>query len=246
MCLLQIHDLTLFYSHVTQSYSGIKLKIDELPRRRGSANLYTSSSNHIDLEVRPSSSAGFNRKEVEPSDDPVPRAASVEAELFFGTLPEKKKKKKGKWPGIMKISSPLFLRNRRKSFSLGPNPSLPSIACTSISNHMPSSPAPIASHESIVSSHYSLHETPPPVEVSSTHRNEETDSKGSHPVSNDIGERLASSTPQRSNGMGSLGKRGRGRNECLNALRMMTMLSSNSECVSVLSSYICLPKCISK
>ena len=193
--------------------------------------------------IRPSSSASLN-KGVQSIEDDIPRAASVEAELIFGTIPNKKKKKR-KWSGIKKISSPLF-RNRRKSFthSSTPSQSTSSIALSSMSNH--TLPVATTGHSSHSSSRTSLHETPPPLAtmLPASNVSEETDSnKGRASGVNDILEVAAGNLHKP---LSMLSKRGRGKEECFKALRVMAALSSNTECLSTLVSYICLPKCVSK
>lgn len=197
--------------------------------------------------VRPSSSTSFN-KGAESVEDQIPRAASVEAELFFGTLPKKKKKRK--WSGIKRISSPLF--RKRKSFTHGsaPNHTPSSIAHTSIINH--THPVPTIAHVSEKETNRSsLHESPRPLAtiLSASKLDEMTDSKEvkvSPMVMNDLVEKLTSVKTHRKMSVSTLGRRGRGKDECFNALNMMTTLSSNRESLSTLISYICLPKCISK
>ena len=88
--------------------------------------------------IRPSSSASVSKGE-DPDAHP-PRAASVETEMVFATLP--KKKKRGKWSGMKRFGSPLF-RTRRKSFNSGPG--LP-----------PAPPPPPAN------THLPVHPLPPP------------------------------------------------------------------------------------
>ena len=202
---------------------------------------------------RPSSSASFN-KGAESSEDILPRAASVEADLIFGTLPKKKKRK---WHGIKKITnSPLF-RNRRKSFTHGSNHAPSSIAQTSISTYVPSVPVTteVAENDNIRNSIRSM--TPQLSSSKLTGRVESrAGSRGEEGVAskevlvspvmiNDLVDRVPASKLRKLS-MPTPSRRGRGRDECLKALKVMTTLSSNKESLSTLVSYICLPKCINK
>ena len=186
---------------------------------------------------RPSSSASFNKGEGPPA-EPPPRAASVEADMVFATLPKKKKKGR-KWS---RISSPLFKSRRRKSLQHAtPTSSQVTSSHTSVTRPSPSVPLPPtkgkeASRSSPVSN--SPRTTVQSVRTLVTRPSEEEE------MGRD-GRGLDSSG---SSGRGLMGSRvrKRKRDECLNALKVMTTLSSNKECLSSLVSYICLPKCVSK
>ena len=188
--------------------------------------------------IRPSSSASTNRGE-EGGEAHPPRAASVETELVFATLPKKKKRGR-KWSGIRRIGSPLF-RNRRKSF----NNATPTSSGGGSSNHTPSPKV-----------HVSVTQPSPSAPVPPTTRRLAMDSRS--PISSSSKPRPTTARREvvtlveklvkedKKVGRGVARRRGSSRDECLNALRMMTTLSSNQECLASLISYICLPKSVTK
>ena len=173
-------------------------------------------------------------------EDPAPRAASVESDLLFCTLPKKKKFRK-KW----RIGSPLF-RSRRKSFNTSANHAPSHVSVTGPS---PSVPVHVCMTEK---------EVPPQTPLSTTHSKSDLlelpqrsdNSRSGSPGSTDMNDRLASIERTEVGGViGTLGKIRRStapRDECLDALKLMTTLSSNEECLSGLISYICLPKYVTK
>lgn len=200
--------------------------------------------------ARPSSSASFNKGAATDTTEPeLPRASSVEADVVFGTLPKKKKKK---WHGIKKISSPFW--NRRKSFSHSSSHT-PSIAQTAA--YVPS--VATTSEVSDADTHrHSVHSMTSQTSASKlTGRSESrAESRGEENVTtkevvvspvkvHSLPEKLVDKTLRKLS-MPTPSRRGRGKDECLKALKVMTTLSSNKECLSTLISYICLPKCINK
>ncbi len=201
---------------------------------------------------RPSSSASFN-KGTASTELELPRASSVEADVVFGTLPKKKKKK---WHGIKKISSPFW--NRRKSFSHGSSRA-PSIAQTA--TYVPSVATTNEASDTDSSHRLSMHSMTSQTSASklagrSESRGESRSEEGvvskkevvvsPVKVHGYIPEKTAADKMLRKMCMPTPSRRGRGRDECLKALKVMTTLSSNKECLSTLISYICLPKCINK
>lgn len=178
--------------------------------------------------VRPSSSASVNKEEE--SEVHPPRAASVETDLVFATLP--KKKKRGKWAGIKRIGSPLF-RTRRKSFNHTTAPPTNSNMHVAVTHPSPSVPIMPAG---------------PPSQLAVDSRSSNNSRSSLQNVTS-----LVDQFTREEKKVGvamdvAVGKR-RGsspRDECLNALKVMATLSSNQECLSSLISYICLPKCVSK
>lgn len=189
--------------------------------------------------IRPSSSASVSKGE-EPDVHP-PRAASVETEMVFATLP--KKKKRGKWSGIKRIGSPLF-RTRRKSFNSGPGSGLPPPANTHLSVTHPSPSVPVMP-------------VAPPTQLSVDSRSRNSSGTNVQAMAKLVdqftqepeAERKATVTKVGVTKVGVPTVRRRGsspRDECLNALKVMTTLSSNQECLGSLISYICLPKCVMK
>lgn len=178
--------------------------------------------------VRPSSSASVNKEDE--SDAHPPRAASVETDLVFATLP-KKKKKRGKWQGIKRIGSPLF-RPRHKSFN----------HATPTSGQPPSNVHKLVTHPS----------PSVPIIPSTTPSQLAVDSRSSRSSLQNVTSLVDQVTREERKvgvAMGVVGGKRRGsspRDECLNALKVMTTLSSNQECLGSLISYICLPKCVTK
>lgn len=189
-------------------------------------------------KLRPSSSASMNKGE-EPDVHP-PRAASVETEIVFATLPKKKRKGRGKWSGI-KGMSPLF-KTRRKSFTNAG--SARSSAHVSVTRPSPSVPVSVTAGEKELTPQPPAQATPP-------------EERGSHdvqlPRTTVLGVRSLVALEGAGKGRVGVAERGNRRrsssaprDECLNALKVMTTLSSNKECLDSLISYICLPKCVSK
>lgn len=172
--------------------------------------------------IRPSSSASLNKGEEPDMHSRPPRAASVETELVFATLP-KKKKVRGKWSVIKRISSPLS-RSRRKSFNTPPTNHTPSTAHLSVT---PSVPITIVADKEPTKQ--SSPEDAPRVAIPSM----------KSLVSQFIGEGPKVGVARKRRASVPI-------DECLNALKVMTTLSSNKECLSSLISYICLPKCVTK
>lgn len=186
-------------------------------------------------DVRPSSSTSLRKGEPPDGEGHPPRAASVETEMVFATLPKKKKKLRSKWgAGLKKLSSPL-LRPLRKSFSNAP-PVVPSTVHVSVTRPSPS--VPIAPRESPI-----LEDPSSPSRDSS---------RTSLPSMKNLLDRFSrEGEGQRVEkvGVASVEHRKRGsvpRDKCLNSLKVMTTLSSNKECLNSLISYICLPKCVTK
>ena len=219
-----------------------RVKSSDVPRSR-------------DMVRRPSSSASCDNKGEEEGEGPVggdsthqhpPRAASVESDLVFATLPHKKKKNR-KWSGIRRIGSPLF-KSRRKSFTnTTSSADRPSSLRVSVTGPTPSVSLTTATPTSKVKE-----VTPQPACGEAGH--------GSHDQLKTAiqSTRAVVSPPAEGEGAGAnvqgiLGARGKRRrssgvpkDECLNALKVMTTLSCNKECLNSLVSYICLPKCVSK
>lgn len=192
-----------------------------------------------DMIRRPSSSASLKKGE-EPDSHP-PRAASVEADMVFATLPKKKKKGR-KWSGIKRIGSPLF-RYRRKSFANATPTTnrVPSTVHVSVTQPSPSVPitTPISAPEK------DKEVTPQPV------AGEDQPRTAVQSVKTVVAQFVEEGAgPGRHGLVGARVKRRRSsaapRDECLNALKVMTTLSSNRECLNSLISYICLPKCVTK
>ena len=214
-------------NRIRLSLTKRRVKSSDLPKRR-------------DL-IRPSSSASLNKGE-EQKDGTSLRAGSMEAELVFGTLPLKKKR--SKLAVIKRIGSPLF-KSRRKSFTAGNPPSnpTPSIAHTS-SNATP----PVIQEEG-VRRKLSLPENNTPSHGQG--KAKMSPSSLEDLVDDRTGAIKEDSTRRGSGGVarrGTLGMRrgSKPKDECLNALIVMTTLSSNKECLNSLISHICLPKCVSK
>lgn len=164
----------------------------------------------------------------------APRAASVETELEFATLP-KKKKSRSKWSGIRRIGSPLF-RSRRKSLTNNTTPNT-----TPTSSRIFSGP------------HLSVTHPSPSVPLPPSHL--ATQDERSHDVTSPQDSTSPTILVQESrvgvsSGFtGGVVKKRRGsapRDECLNALTVMVTLSSNQECLGSLISRICLPQCVTK
>ena len=214
-----------------------------------------TSSRQVDLS-RPSSSASFNKSGANSNvtEDGLPRASSVEADLVFGTLPKKKKKR---WHGIKKISSPLF-RNRRKSFTHGHNHTPSSIAKKSISSTYTPSVATTTEVED-KDHRQSVVSVPPQTSGERSTAGNRAESRSELMVSSkevvvspvkvvDLVERKDKTMEKafRKRSMATPSRKGRGKDECLKALKVMTTFSSNKESVATLISYICLPKCVSK
>jgi len=218
----------------------------------------TPPSRQADLS-RPSSSASFNKGGANTGEtgEGLPRASSVETDLVFGTLPKKKKKR---WHGIKKIGSPLF-RNRRKSFTHGHNHTPSSIAHKSISSTYTPSVATTTEVEdkdhrqSIISAVSQASAGKPTTENRAESRSEEGVSSSKvlmspvkvvDLVERKLGTEKIREKAFRKRSMATPSRKGRGRDECLKALKVMTTLSSNKESIGTLVSYICLPKCVSK
>lgn len=242
--------------------------VDDLAEKRGRARVAVIAKRRVkssdvprsrDVIRRPSSSASCDDKgeeegsaEGDSAHQPPPRAASVETELaVFATLPSKKKKNR-KWSGIRRIGSPLF-KSRRKSFTNATSSSeRPSSLRVSITGPTPSvsltAPTPTSGPGKV------KEVTPQPAAREA--------GSGSHDQSKTTvqNKRIVVSPPvgvEEEGGGASvramLGVRGKRRrssgvpkDECLNALKVMTTLSCNKECLNSLVSYICLPKCVSK
>ncbi len=219
---------------------------------------------------RTSSSSSLDKGEG-PDPEHPPRAASVETDLVFATLP-KKKKARGRWAGLKRIGSPLF-KSRRKSFTSGSTPSYvhtnhtPSSLTASSSGgggghaHVPIT-GPSPSVPAVLEQDYHRPRTLSGLEQS---RNmSHTSLQGTPPTGGTITEDAPGETKKGEEPGGTpkgiLGRRGgvspvtmerrrrssAPRDKCLNALRLMTTFSSNQECLSSLISYICLPKCVTK
>ena len=212
----------------------------------------SSDAAHSDrLPLRRTSSSTSLEKGEGPDPEHPPRAASVETELVFATLP--KKKKKGRWSGIKRIGSPLF-KSRRKSFTSGTTPSY------AHTNHTSSG---------TTTQRVSITGPTPSVPVTSEHAHSAQDSPQtivqSHTPISGLAKKTREDAPGGTSRGAPTGGRARGRrsvtspivmerkrrasaprDECLKALKVMTLLSSNQECLGSLISYICLPKCVSK
>lgn len=180
--------------------------------------------------VRPSSSASMNKEEK--PDAHLPRAASVETEMVFATLPKKKRRK---WSGIKRIGSPLF-RTRRKSFNATPTSGRPPInAHVPVTHPSPSVPIMPASAP------------PTQLAVDSRSRDSSSSQTMTRLVEQFTGEGEEKKVGVVKKGVATVRRRGSSpHDECLNALKVMTTLSSNQECLASLISYICLPKCVTK
>lgn len=206
----------------SRSNSGVEPDFEE--RRGAVAKRRVQSSDTPKGLIRPSSSASV-KKGAGPEDH-LPRAASVETEMVFATLP--KKKKKSRWSGFRKIGSPLF-RPQRKSFTGAATPLSSSSNHAHVSVTHPSPSVPLAATAT------------PPSQLAHDSRSQESSSASmTGLVDQFLGERGVA---------GGAGRKRRGsspRDDCLNALKVMTTLSSNQESLSSLISYICLPKCVTK
>lgn len=182
---------------------------------------------HVITRPSSSSATGVNQ----PDTHHTPRAASVETELEFATLP-KKKKSRSKWSGIKRIGSPLF-RTRQKSFTNAtPN-------TTPTSSRILSGP------------HLSVTHPSPSTPLLPRHQAQD---ERSHDVTSPQDGNSPIAVQENKVGVSSgfsgvVVKKRRGsvpRDECLNALTVMVTLSSNQECLGSLISRICLPQCVTK
>ncbi len=236
-------------AHEGEPYNIAKRNIEA--RRVQSSDATTIGGRGSDRPISSASLSKEGAKGGEDGSDHTPRAASVETEHVFATLPKKKKSRR-KWSGIKRIGSPLF-KPGRKSFT----------------SHTPSS-----SHASSSSTHSPITGPSPSVPLATTHSNPTVstvrDSKlHDHPSDSQTASKSSLTSldspvdPVRSEsprgGGGREGKvkgtislvgvkrRGSGpQDECLNALKVMTTLSSNKECLGSLISYVCLPKSVTK
>ena len=270
---LQNEDETQIQSNSGSGPAGMELGPSILARRVKSSDV--PQGGRVPIR-RTSSSTSLDKGGEGPVEDHAhpPRAASVETDLVFATLP-KKKKGHGRWSGFRRIGSP-FSKSRRKSFTSGTTPSYAHtnhtsglVRHTAITGPSPSVPV-LVEHEDI-GGHAPLSERNRMHDVSRTSlpTNPTTMSGLGNKFSADDSHAPSSSSSQQ----GGRGRRGEGlgigrrggldmgettpimerkrsvsapRDECLNALKVMTTLSSNQECLGSLISYICLPKCVSK